>query len=77
MEWWNTNFLENYLIKHGVTAQTKFAKIKAVFSDNNTKMTVSNYYTGDYETAWDTLTEAKAASTILVDPDSPDITLTR
>ena len=80
MEWWNTNFLENHLISLGVKESTRYSKIRAVFSNNNTRMTASNYYTGTPENEvmeWDSVAAAKAATAVLVDPDYPDIMLTR
>ena len=44
MPWYTTNYLERYLIGAGVTPETWYSKSRITFSNNNTRMTVVDYY---------------------------------
>jgi len=41
--WYSTGYLETYLINEGVEAKTRYAKLRAIFSSNNTRMSVAYY----------------------------------
>jgi len=48
--WYTTNYLEKHLINAGELPQTRYSKLRASFSSNNTRMTVAYYGTpmGEY-----------------------------
>jgi len=80
MQWYRSNYLEKYLIGLSVPAVTKYAKSRAIFSSNNTRMTLRDYMTGEQFFPiwyWDTVAEAKAASVLYDDPYFEPVTLRR
>jgi hypothetical protein len=76
--WWETSYLEKYLISKGVAPTTRYGKMQIKFSNNNTKMTTRNYVSGSGSSMeWDWATLAAARSVNSFDPNEEPITLSR